>query len=150
MMIKTILHFQCAIRIFTWQRCVIVLKTEDGRIIVLVEDIDGNGCLGDVGHVRCLDTQRVLLLTFVIQRLSQRDFATESVDAEHSIGIAAVGKIVRQRRVRIDVVGCDRRNDSSHFGSCGPDGTLAEIHTNCFSKNVPSLTLTTLCGGNVG
>lgn len=57
------------------------------------------------------------MLSFVIQRLSQCDFATESIDAEHSIWVAAIREIVRECWVRVHIVGRDRRNDCSDLGS---------------------------------
>lgn len=96
----------------------VVLDTKHGRVIVLIEYVDRDRRFGNVRHIGSLDTQGVLLLAFVIQRLGQRNLPAEAIDAEHPIGIAAVGEIVRQCRVGIDVVGRDGRDNRSHFGSC--------------------------------
>lgn len=96
----------------------VVLDTKHGRVIILVEYVDRDRRFGNVRHIGSLDTQGVLLLAFVIQRLGQRDLPAETVDAKHPIGIAAVGEIVRQCRVGIDVVGRNGSNNRSHFGSC--------------------------------
>ena len=93
----------------------VAAEHEDGRVVVLVEHVDRDGRLGDVGHVGGLDAQRVLLLFLVIQRLGQCDFAAEPVDAEHAVRIAAIRKVVRQRRVGVDVVGRDGGDDRADF-----------------------------------
>lgn len=104
--------------VITWQRCVVVLKTKDGRVVILVQNIDRDGCFGNVRHVGSLNTQCVLLLALVIQRLGQGNLATKTVDAKHSVRIAAIGEIVGQRRVRVHVIGRDCGDNCSHFGSC--------------------------------
>ena len=71
-----------------------------------------------MSHVGSLDPKRVLLLLLMIQRLGERDLATEPVDAEHSVWIAVVSEIISQGRIRVHVVGGDGRDDCSHFGTC--------------------------------
>lgn len=96
----------------------VVLKTKDGRVVILVQNIDRDGCFGNVRHVGSLDTQRVLLLALVIQRLGQGNFTAKTVDAKHSVRIAPIGEIVGQRRIRVHVIGRDCGDNSSDFRSC--------------------------------
>ena len=47
--------------------------------------------------------------------MGQRDLAAEAINAEHAVGIAAIGEVVRQRRVGVDVIRCDGRDDGTNF-----------------------------------
>ena len=93
----------------------IALQDEGRSVIVLIKNVYCDGRFSYVSHVRCLDTQSVLLLSFVIQRMGQRDLTAEAINAEHAVGVAAVSKVVRQRWVGINIVSRDGRNDSTNF-----------------------------------